>query len=173
MEEGREKLSITENAIKKQKKILIIAVFCIITLFAGTSYALLTNFDTSDTFIEFSENDKSIKVNKLKSIKLNKISKEEDLEKIKPIVLTFTNNGNVDIDKYIVKLINDKDIKVKYMVSTDLGVTYGDAKTLDENIYTGSNLEVKKSKTIYLKVWVDAIDKIPEDSLDVNIQIVL
>ena len=45
------KNSITDRAINKQKKILIIAVFCVITLFISSSYALLTNFDKTDNVI--------------------------------------------------------------------------------------------------------------------------
>ena len=42
------KSGFTENTVRKQKKILVIAVICVITLFIGTSYSLLTNFDTKN-----------------------------------------------------------------------------------------------------------------------------
>ena len=44
---------ITDAAINKQRKILIIAIFCVITLFISTSYALLTNFDKTDNVVVF------------------------------------------------------------------------------------------------------------------------
>ena len=53
MEEPRliKKLSLTDKAILRQKKILIVAVMFVVTLFIGSSYALLTNFDKTSEVI--------------------------------------------------------------------------------------------------------------------------
>ena len=51
------KEGITDNAISKQRKILIFSVLCVVTLFLGTSYSLLTNFDKTDDVVSFKTGD--------------------------------------------------------------------------------------------------------------------
>ena len=72
----------------------------------------------------------------------------------------------MNIEGYDVKLVSETgttnvsnlDSKyIKYAVSLD-GTTYTEPKLLSSNnniIYTGYNLAVNASKTIYLKVWID------------------
>ncbi len=162
------KSGFTENTVRKQKKILVIAVICVITLFIGTSYSLLTNFDTKNdnNVLSFENDNLKVTVNKAGLITLDKNVPEADeigLKKSVPTVLTITNTGNTDITKYSIILNKDKmttlDEKyIKYAISTDYGVSY--AKTgllINDNkvIFKGYNLGVNKSKTIYLKLWLD------------------
>ena len=42
------KEKLTDKLMKKQNKVLIIAVFFILTIVIGSSYALLTNFDQTE-----------------------------------------------------------------------------------------------------------------------------
>ena len=53
MEEPKlmQQMSLTDKAIQRQKKILIVAVMFVVTLFIGSSYALLTNFDKTSEVI--------------------------------------------------------------------------------------------------------------------------
>ena len=69
------------------------------------------------------------------------------------------------IKKYEVLLQNDSsqtstlsDNYVKFAVSTDGGKTYGKPRILnntDNIIYTGYNLSLNSTKTIYVKTWID------------------
>ena len=166
------KNSITEQAIQKQKKILIIAIFCVITLFVTSSYALLTNFDKTDNVITFTTGNLNMSVtNSGASLTLTELngklpeSDETGLQNATPIVLTLTNTGTMNIMRYDVKLTSDAtqtstlDEKyIKYAISLDNGTTYSSPSLLTENdniIYNDYNLAVNASKTIYLKLWID------------------
>ena len=166
------KKSFTEKIMGKQKVILGFAVALIITLFAGTSYSLLTSFDMPNNAIIIKDGDLRMTMNNTEGeIVLKDKSPESDevgLKNATPIVLTFSNTGNVNIMKYEVMLnkegnttIDEKNIRYSY--STDLGVHYTEPKSLDSNIiYTGYNLFNNKAKTMYLKIWID------ENSNEVN-----
>ena len=84
MEEPRliKKRGITDAAINKQRKILIIAIFCVITLFISTSYALLTNFDKTDNVVVFQTGNLNMSVNNTEGlINLNnKFKKNHELQ---------------------------------------------------------------------------------------------
>ena len=167
------KKNLTERAMDKQKKILIIAVLCVITLFIGTSYALLTNFDKTDNVITIKSGNLTMTVaNDL--ITLNNKLPESDtdgLTNATPVVITLTNTGTMDIMKYDVKLVKEdsttnvstlEDQYIKYAISTDGGTTYNTANILTSKnniIFTGYNLAVNQSKTIYLKTWIDETAK--------------
>lgn len=159
------KKSFTEKIMGKQKVILGFAVALIITLFAGTSYSLLTSFDMPNNAIIIKDGDLRMTMNNTDGeIVLKDKSPESDevgLKNATPIVLTFSNTGNINIMKYEVMLnkegnttIDEKNIRYSY--STDLGVHYTVPKSLDNNIiYTGYNLFNNKAKTMYLKIWID------------------
>ena len=173
MEEPKliKKRGITDAAIKKQKKILIIAIFCVITLFISTSYALLTNFDKTDNVVVFQTGNLNMSVNNTEGlINLNNKLPESDtngLANATPVVLTLTNTGTMLIQGFDVKLVAENSTTnvstlsadyIKYAISLDNGSTYQTPSILSSNnniIYTGYNLDVNKSVTIYLKVWID------------------
>ena len=167
------KKNLTERAMDKQKKILIIAVLCVITLFIGTSYALLTNFDKTDNVITIKSGNLTMTVaNDLITLS-NKLpeSDTDGLTNATPVVITLTNTGKIDIMKYDVKLVKEdsttnistlEEQYIKYAISTDGGTTYNIANILKSNnniIFTGYNLAVNESKTIYLKTWIDEAAK--------------
>ena len=159
--------SITDRAINKQKKILIIAVFCVITLFISSSYALLTNFDKTDNVITIKSGNLTVTV-AADTINLNNKLPESDESGLQGTASTIilTNSGTMNIEGYDVKLVSETgttnvsnlDSKyIKYAISLD-GTAYTEPKLLSSNnniIYTGYNLAVNASKTIYLKVWID------------------
>ena len=159
--------SITDRAINKQKKILIIAVFCVITLFISSSYALLTNFDKTDNVITIKSGNLTVTV-AADTINLNNKLPESDESGLQGTAstITLTNSGTMNIEGYDVKLVSETgtanvsnlDSKyIKYAISLD-GTAYTEPKLLSSNnniIYTGYNLAVNASKTIYLKVWID------------------
>ena len=163
--------TLTDIVIKKQKRILIIAVFCVITLFIGSSYALLTNFDKTDNVVNFKTGNLNMSVNNTAGlINLNNKLPESDTDGLKnatPVVLTLTNTGTLKIEGFDVKLVSEnsttnvstlKEDYIKYAISLDNGVTYSTPSILSTNkniIYSGYNLAVDKSVTIYLKVWID------------------
>ena len=167
------KISITDNAILKQKRILIIAILCVITLFISSSYALLTNFDKTDNVINFQTGNLNMTVttsnNQLILTELNGKLPESDavgLQNATPIQLTLTNTGSMFIDGYEVKLVSEtgttnkstlEDKYIKYAISED-GTTYSTPKLLtehDNTIFVGYDLDLNASKTIYLKIWID------------------
>ncbi|MCI5701179.1 MAG: DUF6273 domain-containing protein, partial [Erysipelotrichaceae bacterium] len=161
------KSSITDRAINKQKKILIIAVFLVIILFISSSYALLTNFDKTDNVITIKSGNLTMTIAG-DTVNLNNklpVSDEDGLKET-PTTITLTNTGTMNIEGYDVKLISEEgtnnvstlDSKyIKYAISLD-NTTYTEPKLLSSNnniIYTGYNLAVNASKTLYLKVWID------------------
>ena len=182
---------ITDAAINKQRKILIIAIFCVITLFISTSYALLTNFDKTDNVVVFQTGNLNMSVNNTEGlINLNNKLPESDtdgLANATPIVLTLTNTGTILIQGFDVKLVSENSTTnvstlsedyIKYAISLDNGATYQTPSILSSNdniIYSGYNLEVDKSVTIYLKVWIDenagnnAINKTYYGSIQVDL----
>ena len=163
------KKSLTDKLRNNQSKILIIAIFCIITLFLGTSYALLTNFDKTNNVITIKSGNLTMTVaNDL--ITLNNKLPESDtdgLTNATPVIITLTNTGTMDIAKYDVKLVKEdsttnistlEDQYIKYAISKDGGTTYSSASTLTTNdniIFTEYDLAVDESTTIYLKTWID------------------
>ena len=161
------KSSITDRAINKQRKILIIAVLCVITLFISSSYALLTNFDKTDNVITIKSGNLTVTV-AADTINLNNKLPESDESGLQGTVSTIilTNTGTMNIEGYDVKLVSETgttnvsnlDSKyIKYAISLD-GTAYTEPKLLSSNnniIYTGYNLAVNASKTIYLKIWID------------------
>ena len=193
MEEPKliKKRGITDAAINKQKKILIIAIFCVITLFISTSYALLTNFDKTDNVVVFQTGNLNMSVNNTEGlINLNNKLPESDtdgLANATPIVLTLTNTGTILIQGFDVKLVSENSTTnvstlsedyIKYAISLDNGATYQTPSILSSNdniIYTGYNLAVDASVTIYLKVWIDenagnnAINKTYYGSIQVDL----
>ena len=160
------KEKLTDKLMKKQNKVLIIAVFCILTVVIGSSYALLTNFDQTEEVVTISTGNLTMTINNV-LVELNNKLPESDangLTNASPVTVTMTNTGTMNIMKYEVKLLNDSTQTstlpynyIKYAISED-GTNYGTPKNLGtENniIYTGYNLAVEASKTIYLKAWVD------------------
>ena len=163
------KKNLTEKIMDKKKQVLIIAVFCIITLFLGTSYALLTNFDKTDNVITIKSGNLTMTVaNDLITLS-NKLpeSDTDGLANATPVIITLTNTGTMDIAIYDVKLVKEdsttnvstlEDQYIKYAISKDGGNTYSSASTLTTNdniIFAGYNLAVNESTTIYLKTWID------------------
>ena len=170
----KRKLSLTDKAIRNQKKILIVSVFFIVAMFLGTSYALLTNFDKTDNVISVKTGNLSMSVQvknesgTVGTINLDGKLPESDadgLANASPIVLTLTNTGTLNIMKYDVKLVKDTTKTstldysyIKYAISLDNGVTYKPVQNLqsvNNVIYTGWDLAKTESKVIYLKVWLD------------------
>ena len=94
-------------------------------------------------------------------------SDTDGLTNATPVVITLTNTGTIDIMKYDVKLVKEdsttnvstlKEQYIKYAISTDGGTTYNIANILTSKnniIFTGYNLAVDESTTIYLKTWID------------------
>ena len=161
------KNTLTDKAIDKQKKILIIAIFLVITLFIGSSYALLTNFDKTDNVITIKSGNLTMTI-AADTVNLNNKLPESDEDGLKgtTTIITLTNTGTMNIEGYDVKLVNETgtdnvstlDNKyIKYAISLD-NTTFSDPQILSSNnniIYTGYNLAVNASKTLYLKVWID------------------
>lgn len=171
--ELRKKRNNYEKILKHEKKVLVLSIFFVLVLLISSSYALLTNFDTIDNAITFQTGNLNMTVTNLgESITLTELngklpeSDELGLQNAEPIILTLTNTGTMLIEGYEVKLVDENGANIstldesyiKYAISLDNGVTYSipNKLTMTENvIYTGYNLDVNKSKTIYLKVWID------------------
>ena len=177
----KRKTSLMDKTIKEQRKVLIIATFFLVTLFLGSSYALLTNFDTKENAVNVATGNLNMSVGITNTsgtpgtINLNGKLPENDtdgLANATPVVLTLKNTGTMNIMKYEVKLVTDADETkvstlesqyIKYAISLDNGATYltpSNLQTSGNIIYTGYNLDVynstlNNSKVIYLKVWID------------------
>ncbi len=160
------KKSFTERIIGKKGIFISVAIVLVITLLVGSSYSLLTNFDTPNNAIIIKEGDMRMTVNNTEGqIKLKNrsyVSDTEGLKKETPTIISFSNTGNCLITKYevILKGIDKTNLDSKYLryaYSTDSGVSYSEPANLDSSgiIYTGYNLVNNKSKIIYLKVWID------------------
>ena len=161
------KNTLTDKAIDKQKKILIIAIFLVITLFIGSSYALLTNFDKTDNVITIKSGNLTMTI-AADTVNLNNKLPESNEDGLKgtTTTITLTNTGTMNIEGYDVKLVNETGTSnvstldnkyIKYAISLD-NITFSDPQILSSNnniIYTGYNLAVNASKTLYLKVWID------------------
>ena len=160
------KEKLTDKLMKKQNKVLIIAVFCILTVVIGSSYALLTNFDQTEEVITVSTGNLTMTINNV-LVELNNKLPESDangLTNASPVTVTITNTGTMTIMKYELKLLNDSTETstlpynyIKYAISED-GTNYGTPQNLgsvNNIIFAGYSLEVNASKTIYLKAWVD------------------
>jgi len=186
---------LTNRAMANQKKILIVAVVCVVALLISTSYAVLTSFDqTDDAVITFTTGNLEMSISREQSeITLttlsNKLPEGDDtgLLNATPIPLTFENTGTITIGKYSVSLIAETDTEnvsdlnqsfIRYAVSED-GTTYGEATSLNTNnniIFTGTNLAVDATKTIYLKIWIsdtagnDALNKSFYGSIQVDLE---
>ena len=165
----KKKFNITNKAIKNQKLILVISVLCLVTLFIGTSYSLLTNFDNYDKNVTTIENNGyKLSVNKTKNVinltGMNPLNDEEGM-KTKPITFTISNSGNKDINNLKIKLVKSKDkkttldeAKIKFSISIDAGHTFSDPHSIvetDNAILYMSNFEKGKTQTFYLRVWVN------------------
>ena len=172
MEEPRliKKLSLTDKAILRQKKILIVAVMFVVTLFIGSSYALLTNFDKTSEVINIKVGNMNASVTTNESISLENKLPETDAsgkQNATPVEITITNTGTINIQKYEIKLLSEEGKTstleyqyIKYAISLD-GTNYLEAKNLNDSnniVYTGYNLKTdnnKNTKDIYVKVWID------------------
>ena len=177
----KRKTSLMDKTIKEQRKVLIIATFFLVTLFFGSSYALLTNFDTKENAINVATGNLNMSVGITNTsgtagaINLDGKLPENDtdgLANATPVVITLKNTGTMNIMKYEVKLVADTDETkvttlesqyIKYAISLDNGETYltpANLQATENIIYTGYNLDVfnstlNNSKVIYLKVWID------------------
>ena len=160
------KEKLTDRLMKKKNKVLIIAVFFILTIVIGSSYALLTNFDQTEEVITISTGNLTMTINNV-LVDLNNKLPESDangLTNASPVTVTVTNTGTMNIMKYELKLLNDSTQTstlpynyIKFAISED-GTNYSEPKNLgsvNNIIFTGYNLAVESSKTIYLKAWVD------------------
>ena len=161
------KNTLTDKAIDKQKKILIIAIFLVITLFIGSSYALLTNFDKTDNVITIKSGNLTMTI-AADTVNLNNKLPESNEDGLKgtTTTITLTNTGTMNIEGYDVKLVNETGTSnvstldnkyIKYAISLD-NITFSDPQILSSNnniIFSGYNLAVNASKTLYLKVWID------------------
>ncbi len=153
----------TEKIMGKQKIIFVVAVCLLITLFVSSSYALLTGFDVRNNAIVIKEGDMRMTINEtdIKLVNESPISDYQGMRKSDTTVLTLSNTGNLNIKKYEVRLEGDKNSNlelsnIRYSYSTDFGVHYSDPMSLNNNIiYTGYNLLNNKSKTLYIKIWID------------------
>ena len=172
MEEPKliKQMSLTDKAILRQKKILIVAVMFVVTLFIGSSYALLTNFDKTSEVINIKVGNMNASVTTNESISLENKLPETDAsgkQNATPVEITITNTGTINIQKYEIKLLSEEGKTstleyqyIKYAISLD-GTNYLEAKNLNDSnniVYTGYNLKTdnnKKTKIIYLKVWID------------------
>ena len=183
--EIKKKPTITEMAIKNQKTILVIAVCLIITLFVGTSYSMLTNFDNyNPNTMQIEKNGGKISVNNTKDIvtltSRIKYNDEDGIKETRAVVFTITNTGDKDINNLKIKLVKDKDKvsdldenNIKYSLSTDLGVNYTNTRLLKDNdniIETIDILKKDKSLTVYLKVWVSESETLDNANYYGNIE---
>ena len=164
----KDNIIISDGALKKQKRLLIIAVIGVVFLFLGSSYALLTNFDDTNTVMTISTGNLSMAINDSTSLVTlsDKIPETEvsGLANSTPVPLVLTNTSEVGLAKYVVKLIADPNQTsdllpqyIRYAVSTDGGNTYGKSLLLSESniLYVGYNLADDASKTLYFKMWID------------------
>ena len=166
----KDKFQISDSAIKKQKRLLIISVISVVFLFIGSSYALLTNFDDTNTVMTVTTGKLTMAINSDQSLitLAGRIPEREasGLANSQAVPIILTNTNPVVLAKYVVKLVADSDPEkvstldpshIRYVVSTDGGNTYGNSRLLSENdvLYTGYILPSNGSKTIYIKMWVD------------------
>ena len=151
----KRKTSLMDKTIKEQRKVLIIATFFLVTLFLGSSYALLTNFDTKENAVNVATGNLNMSVGITNTsgtpgtINLNGKLPENDtdgLANATPVVLTLKNTGTMNIMKYEVKLVTDADETkvstlesqyIKYAISLDNGATYLTPSNLQTS-YLGS-----------------------------------
>ncbi len=168
-----------DKVIEKQKSILVVAVVGLIVLFTGASYSMLTNFDAPSNLLSFEKDGLQMTVSQSGLIEMNKKVPEKDengLINAAPIVLALTNTGEDTIMRFDVRIIQDEtknttlsEEYIKYSISTDFGVSYSKPMLLKESvdtIYSGYNIIKDKSKTIYLKLWLDENAK--DEALDKN-----
>lgn len=172
---SKRKKTLINKITDKQKKVLmillVIEIFFVLTLFIASSYALLTNYDTIDNAINFKTGNLNVTLtslgNPLVLTELNGKLPESDqvgLQNALPVVLTLTNTGSMFIEGYEIKLIKEEnkisnlDEKyIKYSISED-DINYSEPTILTENnniVFSGYDLDVGVSKTVYLKVWLD------------------
>ena len=106
-----QKDKITNAIIDKQKKILVVSVFFVITLFISSSFALLTSFDQTEEVIVFSTGNLHMTINNTDGLVnlSNKlpINDEIGLEEAIPITLILSNTGTILIDGYEISLVSD------------------------------------------------------------------
>ena len=169
----RKKRSLMDKSVKEQRKVLVIATAFLVTLFFGSPYALLTNFNkTKNDVVNISTGNMDATVTSDKDITLNgKVGEtdESGLNNADPVKITVTNTGNIKIAKYIVKLVHSTQENVtsnlnyqyiRYAVSND-GTNYTIPRSLSESsnvIYIGYDLGIEnnnKTKDFYLKIWLD------------------
>lgn len=144
----------------KQNKILIVSFCFLVILLFSSSYAMLTNNQSTDNVITIKSGNLTMNILS-DTINLNNklpVSDEEGLKET-PTVITLTNTGTMKIEGYDVKLISETgtdnvstlDNKyIKYAISLD-NTTYTEPKLLSSTnniIYTGYNLAVNASKTL-------------------------
>ncbi|MBR3661212.1 MAG: hypothetical protein IKN63_04885 [Bacilli bacterium] len=155
--------------IDKQKKILVFAVMAVVTLFVGSSYALLSNFDQTDDVVNISTGNLNMSVSNTKLTLSSRYPITDELglsPATEPLSITLTNTGSLNIGEYDVKLIAESnktstlDYKyIKFSISNDNN-NYSTPKTLEEVsnlIYRGFDLEKDKSITLYIKLWIDSL----------------
>lgn len=161
------KQSLTDKLMKKQNRVLVIAVIAIVTLVVGASYALLTNFDEGSGMINVTSGDLQLSISEYTSINLNDKFPENDTDGLlnsTPVMLSFYNSGSIDIMKYEVKLVDEEGKTstlnheyIKYAISENTETNYvvkGTLASSNDLIYTGYNLGAGSTKIIYLKVWI-------------------
>ena len=128
---------LTNRAMANQKKILIIAVVCVVALLISTSYAVLTSFDqTDDAVITFTTGNLAMTISREASeITLttlsNKLPEGDDtgLLNATPIPLTFKNTGTITIGE-------NGSVETAYLTIKKYSITYQDGKfkvNSDEN----------------------------------------
>lgn len=160
------KKNLNEEDVQRQRKILIVITLLVGTLFIGSSYSLLTSFDTTDEVITVTTGEMNAEIAIDGSINLNSEIPKKDVDgaKNKEVKITITNTGTIDIAKYEVKLVankksnstlDDKYIKTSLSEDNTNYLTSNNLQDIDNIIYTGYDLKQGETKTIYLKVWID------------------
>ena len=167
----RKKRSLMDKSVKEQRKVLIIATVFLVTLFFGSSYALLSFTTDSNTVVNVATGNMETTITTDKQITLNGKIPETDasgLENADPVKITIANTGNLNIAKYVVTLIHNTNEGItsnldyqyiKYAISED-GENYISPRNLGGSnniIYIGYDLPAttNNTKEFYIKVWLD------------------
>jgi len=158
-----------DKSFNNQKKVLVLSILCMVVLLISSSYAIMTNFSQKEDAITFSTGNLEMTILNgeeiFSLINLNNKLPESDesgLSKATVIPITLKNTGTMIIGTYEIKLVSNantistlSDEHIRFSVSED-NITYSSPSTLTDNdniIFTGKDLDVDQTKTIYLKIW--------------------
>ena len=154
--------------IKRQIVVNVLIILVAVVIFKGVSYSMDNNptEDNKDLLISTGNMQVVLNIPNEKYELLDNTKSLSDGEGVKQEGYTFTlkNTGNIPIEYYEIRLV-DQEGKIstlphkylKFVINKDDG-EYEEIKNLGDNdsiLYYGYNLDVGKSYSYNLKIWID------------------